>query len=591
MRPRDSVDEGYQGDESQSSQRYRASHSCPTNYDPKCRSHLCPSSSPSRQMSPYIEDYSAVNASKRGVVIPSPTSKVTFAVVEESLSQLSRGEENDLSDTNSGSGSSGYNSGLTSSGNHEQHTNDKHCSGDVIVLAGAAEEHANNQSDSSTTSIEKFSPVKLRTNKGSANLARQNLNKRLSLPATMQLTPEAIKQVSRHTDIFSQQPITRQSRRESLHELGFGRITSYEKLEKLGEGTYATVFKGRSLLTENLVALKEIRLEHEEGAPCTAIREVSLLKNLKHANIVTLHDIIHTGETLTLVFEYLDRDLKQYMDQCRNVIQAENIRLFLVQFLRGLSFCHSRRILHRDLKPQNLLINDKGELKLADFGLARAKSVPTKTYSNEVVTLWYRPPDVLLGSTQYDASIDIWGVGCILYEMVTGRPLFAGNTSKEQLQLIFDKMGPPSNDVIEHLLAAGASANATVTSLGQLDEMRALLLETQSRRPPPGCPQSIGGGGTVDLSHQLLRIENSGYSLFRRFLDYNPRNRISADEALRSPYFACYGGYSAFSSLRKEQSIFSLGPHVYLRRDSGVRTNCALDHYQHKPRKTSLQQY
>ncbi|MEQ2181084.1 Cyclin-dependent kinase 17, partial [Goodea atripinnis] len=146
-------------------------------------------------------------------------------------------------------------------------------------------------------------------------------------------------------------------------------------------GTYATVFKGRSKLTDNLVALKEIRLEHEEGAPCTAIRE-----DLKHANIVTLHDIVHTDKSLTLVFEYL---------------------IFLFQILRGLSYCHKRKVLHRDLKPQNLLINEKGELKLADFGLARAKSVPTKTYSNEVVTLWYRPPDVLLGSSEYSTQIDM----------------------------------------------------------------------------------------------------------------------------------------------------------------------------------------
>ncbi|KAF0029424.1 hypothetical protein F2P81_018529 [Scophthalmus maximus] len=191
-------------------------------------------------------------------------------------------------------------------------------------------------------------------------------------------------------------------------EIGFGKLETYIKLDKLGEGTYATVFKGRSKLTDNLVALKEIRLEHEEGAPCTAIREVSLLKDLKHANIVTLHDIVHTEKSLTLVFEYLDKDLKQYMDDCGNIMSMHNVKIFLFQILRGLSYCHKRKVLHRDLKPQNLLINEKGELKLADFGLARAKSVPTKTYSNEVVTLWYRPPDVLLGSSEYSTQIDMW---------------------------------------------------------------------------------------------------------------------------------------------------------------------------------------
>ena len=165
---------------------------------------------------------------------------------------------------------------------------------------------------------------------------------------------------------------------------------------------------------------------------------VSLLRDLKQANIVTLHDIIHTPKSLTLVFEYLERDLKQYMDEMgkprKNThtqifLQAgvklamNNVRIFLFQLLRGLTYCHRRRILHRDLKPQNLLINNQGifdtksrtyylkysgELKLADFGLARAKSLPTKTYSNEVVTLWYRPPDVLLGSTEYTTNIDMW---------------------------------------------------------------------------------------------------------------------------------------------------------------------------------------
>ncbi|MGH0148530.1 UNVERIFIED_CONTAM: hypothetical protein FKN15_024222 [Acipenser sinensis] len=126
----------------------------------------------------------------------------------------------------------------------------------------------------------------------------------------------------------------------------------------------------------------------------------------------------------------------------RNRVQRRiSMEIFLFQILRGLAYCHRRKVLHRDLKPQNLLINERGELKLADFGLARAKSVPTKTYSNEVVTLWYRPPDVLLGSSEYSTQIDMWGVGCIFYEMAAGRPLFPGSTVEDELHLIFRLLG------------------------------------------------------------------------------------------------------------------------------------------------------
>ncbi|KAE8623602.1 hypothetical protein XENTR_v10005672 [Xenopus tropicalis] len=272
-------------------------------------------------------------------------------------------------------------------------------------------------------------------------LSMEDVSKRLSLPMDIRLPPELLDKLQMNSPDDDPKPLSRLLRRASLSDIGFGKLETYIKLDKLGEGTYATVFKGRSKLTGNLVALKEIRLEHEEGAPCTAIREVSLLKNLKHSNIVTLHDIIHTEYCLTLVFEYLDSDLKQYLDNCGNLMCMHNVKIFMFQLLRGLSYCHRRKILHRDLKPQNLLINEKGELKLADFGLARAKSVPTKTYSNEVVTLWYRPPDVLLGSTEYSTPIDMWGVGCILYEMATGRPMFPGSTVKEELHLIFRLLG------------------------------------------------------------------------------------------------------------------------------------------------------
>lgn len=337
----------------------------------------------------------------------------------------------------------------------------------------------------------------------------------------------------------SEQHLSRRSRRMSLSELGYGKMETYVKLDKLGEGTYATVFKGKSKLTDNLVALKEIRLEHEEGAPCTAIREVSLLKDLKHANIVTLHDIVHTPKSLTLVFEYLEKDLKQYMDDCGGIMSMNNVRIFLYQLLRGLHYCHSRKVLHRDLKPQNLLINDKGELKLADFGLARAKSVPTKTYSNEVVTLWYRPPDVLLGSTEYSTQIDMWGVGCIFFEMATGRPFFPGSTVEDQLHLIFKTLGTPTEETWP-----GITTNEIFLS-GRF----------------PFYPRE-------HLINHSPRLDNSGLDLLERFVEFVVKDRISAWDAMRHDYFFSLG--KKIQELKNEETIFGMDD-IRLAKDPGYR--------------------
>lgn len=141
----------------------------------------------------------------------------------------------------------------------------------------------------------------------------------------MAVSADSIQQ--QFTLIVNDPSLNRRDRRSSLSEMGFGKWSSYTKLEKLGEGTYATVYRGKSHLTDAYVALKEIRLEYEEGAPCTAIREVSLLRQLKHANIVTLHDIIHTPKSLTLVFEYMTRDLKQYMDDCAAFMHMYNVKV------------------------------------------------------------------------------------------------------------------------------------------------------------------------------------------------------------------------------------------------------------------------
>ncbi|CAO3569471.1 unnamed protein product [Mortierella alpina] len=207
---------------------------------------------------------------------------------------------------------------------------------------------------------------------------------------------------------------------------------NYQKQEKIGEGTYGVVYKALEKATGRTVAMKKIRLENEdEGVPSTAIREISLLKELRHDHVVQLLDIIHDENRLYLVFEFLDLDLKRYMDTVPTTTNAglplEQVREYLYQLIKGVEYCHSRRILHRDLKPQNLLIDESRKLKLADFGLARAFGIPLRCYTHEVVTLWYRAPEILMGSRHYSTAVDMWSIGCIFAEMVLKKPLFPGN--------------------------------------------------------------------------------------------------------------------------------------------------------------------
>uniref|UniRef100_A0A914WFN9 Protein kinase domain-containing protein n=1 Tax=Plectus sambesii TaxID=2011161 RepID=A0A914WFN9_9BILA len=286
----------------------------------------------------------------------------------------------------------------------------------------------------------------------------------------------------------------------------------YRRIEKLGEGSYATVYKSESIVDGCLVALKEIKLQAEEGLPFTAIREASLLKGLRHANIVLLHDIIHDQHSFTFVFEYMQSDLSKYLELHPSGLHPHNTKLFLFQLLRGLAFCHEKKILHRDLKPQNLLINESGELKLADFGLARAKSVPSRTYSHEVVTLWYRPPDVLLGSTDYSTSLDMWGVGCIFAEMVTGSALFPGTKDVyDQLDRIFSVLGTPTE--------------RTWQGVTMLPNFYTGLFHSYSSLRWNDVHSSLGRLGV-------------GESLLTALLQLNPRRRVSAAAAMLHPYFS-----------------------------------------------------
>jgi serine/threonine protein kinase len=255
--------------------------------------------------------------------------------------------------------------------------------------------------------------------------------------------------------------------------------------------------------------LKEIHLDSEEGTPSTAIREISLMKELKHENIVALHDVIHTENKLMPVFEYMDGDLKKYMDTQgdRGALKPMVIKSFMYQLLKGIDFCHQNRVLHRDLKPQNLLINSKGSLKLGDFGLARAFGIPVNTFSNEVVTLWYRAPDVLLGSRTYNTSIDIWSAGCIMAEMFTGRPLFPGTTNEDQIVRIFRIMGTPTE--------------RTWPGITQLPEYKTTYQMY----------------ATQDLHNILPQIDATGINLLQMMLQLRPELRVSAQDALQHPWF------------------------------------------------------
>lgn len=269
------------------------------------------------------------------------------------------------------------------------------------------------------------------------------------------------------------------------------------------------MFKGRNRQTGEFVALKEIHLDSEEGTPSTAIREISLMKELKHENIVSLHDVIHTENKLMLVFDHMDMDLKKYMDTKgdRGALQPMVIKSFMYQLLKGIEFCHRNKVLHRDLKPQNLLTNSKGQLKLGDFGLARAFGIPVNTFSNEVVTLWYRAPDVLLGSRTYNTSIDIWSAGCIMAEMYTGRPLFPGTTNEDQITRIFRIMGTPTE--------------RTWPGITQLADYK----------------PTFQMYATQDLRQILPMIDPVGIDLLQKMLQLRPELRISAADALNHPWF------------------------------------------------------
>ncbi|GAB6019339.1 Cyclin-dependent kinase 2 [Chamberlinius hualienensis] len=285
-------------------------------------------------------------------------------------------------------------------------------------------------------------------------------------------------------------------------------MENFVKLEKIGEGTYGIVYKARERSTGKIVALKKIRLDTEsEGVPSTALREISVLKELRNENVVRLLDVVHCENKLYLVFDYLNQDLKKFMDNSPGGLSLPLIKSYLWQLLKGIAYCHSHRVLHRDLKPQNLLIDDKGNIKLADFGLSRTFGVPLRSYTHEVVTLWYRAPEILLGIRFYATPVDIWSLGCIFAEMITRRALFPGDSEIDQLYRVFRTLGTPDEKIWPG-----------VTALPQY------------KTTFPKWP-------IQDIGAVVPNMDPVAKDLLQAMIKYVPSKRISAKSAILHKYF------------------------------------------------------
>lgn len=208
-------------------------------------------------------------------------------------------------------------------------------------------------------------------------------------------------------------------------------MAKYIQGKKIGSGTYSNVYEALDTEFNQTVALKKIILNENEGIPSTTLREISILKILNHKNIINLLNIIHKEEFLIMVLEYVEYDLLTFIEK------FQHTKLSLIhQLIYGLHFIHSNNIIHRDLKPANILVTKHGQLKIADFGLARIVNLMDSGYSSEVITLWYRPPELLNNTAFYSFEVDIWSLGCIIYEIITNKPLFFGKNKEHQLELI-----------------------------------------------------------------------------------------------------------------------------------------------------------
>jgi serine/threonine protein kinase len=289
----------------------------------------------------------------------------------------------------------------------------------------------------------------------------------------------------------------------------------YTFKETLGKGTYGTVVKAVNTKTKEEIAIKKIKLDVEtEGIPATALREIAILKHYQHPNVVKLYHLNLSDKKILLCLEFIQYDLKKFWDKEFPISKSVNIEIIksiMYQILKGIDFLHSKKILHRDLKPQNVLIDNNLRVRIADFGLSRTYTIPIKQYTREVLTLWYRSPELILGAEFYSTGIDIWSIGCIFAELFLRKPLFQGDSEIKQLFLIYEHLGSPTEE--------------TLPGYKTFPHYNAQF---------PYWDKGIG------LAEKLKSTcaSSEAIDLMMNMLNYNPTKRISCKEALKHPFFS-----------------------------------------------------
>ncbi|KAK8987712.1 hypothetical protein V6N11_027455 [Hibiscus sabdariffa] len=295
-------------------------------------------------------------------------------------------------------------------------------------------------------------------------------------------------------------------------------VDEFERLNKINEGTYGVVYRARDKKTGEIVALKKVKMEKErEGFPLTSLREINILLSFHHPSIVDVKEVVVGSnlDSIFMVMEYMEHDLKGLMEAMKQPFSQSEVKCLMLQLLEGIKYLHDNWVLHRDLKTSNLLLNNQGELKICDFGLARQYGSPLKPYTHLVVTLWYRAPELLLGASQYSTAIDMWSLGCIMAELLSKEPLFNGRTEFDQLDKIFRTLGTPNETIWP--------------GFSKLPGVKVNFVKHQYNLLRKKFPAASFTGTPV--------VSDAGFDLLNKLLTYDPEERITAEAALNHEWF------------------------------------------------------